>query len=291
MENTENYDCTNDVIEHRKRVIFWINFLAGDILKHRGNVHDASKLEQPEKDIFDEFTPKLKSLKFGSDEYKADLEKMGEGLKHHYKKNSHHPEFHKRGIDGMAIWDLVEMLADWMAATSVKNQPMDLDYLQGRFNLSPQLRNIITNTLWSADMEAINCKIPEEFQQISNFVSDKSFEKPEPKHHVVHCPECDHIFAFADGQGNLAGDQFNAGVERALNLIYTERVRQNGKWGEQNHDDYRWLAILTEEVGELAQAILEGEFGCPHAGTAKTELVHVAAVAAQWLECMERREK
>lgn len=79
-------------------------------------------------------------------------------------------------------------------------------------------------------------------------------------------------------------------MENVLNLIRAERERQNKKWGEQNHDDYRWLAILTEEVGELAQAILHDEFGGSHAGTAKTELVHVAAVAVQWLECMERRQ-
>ena len=79
-------------------------------------------------------------------------------------------------------------------------------------------------------------------------------------------------------------------MEDVLNQIRAERERQNKKWGEQNHDDYRWLAILTEEVGELAQAILHDEFGGSHAGTAKTELVHVAAVAVQWLECMERRQ-
>jgi len=79
-------------------------------------------------------------------------------------------------------------------------------------------------------------------------------------------------------------------MEDVLNLIRAERERQNKKWGEQNHDDYRWLAILTEEVGEAAQAILHDEFGGSHAGTAKTELVHVAAVAVQWLECMERRQ-
>lgn len=79
-------------------------------------------------------------------------------------------------------------------------------------------------------------------------------------------------------------------MENVLNLIRAERERQNKKWGEQNHDDYRWLAILTEEVGELAQAILHDEFGGSHAGTAKEELVHVAAVAVQWLECMERRQ-
>lgn len=78
-------------------------------------------------------------------------------------------------------------------------------------------------------------------------------------------------------------------LEPELDAIVQERVRQGLKWGEQNHDDKTWLAILTEEVGELAQAILHDEFGGRAAGTARTELVQVAAVAVQWLECMTRR--
>jgi NTP pyrophosphatase (non-canonical NTP hydrolase) len=78
--------------------------------------------------------------------------------------------------------------------------------------------------------------------------------------------------------------------DRALNEILKERKAQDAKWGEQNHDDKTWLAILVEEVGELAQAILHDEFGGRAAGTAREELVQVAAVAVQWLEVMGRRE-
>ena len=77
---------------------------------------------------------------------------------------------------------------------------------------------------------------------------------------------------------------------RVLNAIKEERLRQNKKFGEQNHDDYHWLAVLTEEVGELAQAILHDEFGDKAAGTAPAELIQVAAVAVQWLECIQRRK-
>ncbi|KKN66943.1 hypothetical protein LCGC14_0466230 [marine sediment metagenome] len=72
--------------------------------------------------------------------------------------------------------------------------------------------------------------------------------------------------------------------------IQKERQRQEDKWGQQNHDNYRWLAILTEEVGELSQSILHDEFGGRAAGMTRTELIHVAAVAVQWLECMLRNE-
>jgi hypothetical protein len=43
---------------------------------------------------------------------------MGDGLKHHYSHNRHHPEFFgEDGVDGMTLVDLIEMLADWKAAT------------------------------------------------------------------------------------------------------------------------------------------------------------------------------
>lgn len=170
----EVYDCTQDVLDHRRRVAFWIKWMTSDVLEGRALVHDESKLKSPEKEIFDEFTPKLKTLEFGSSEYEAALDKMSEGIKHHYKMNPHHPEHHRDGIDGMNIWDLIEMLADWMAAASVKDSRMDLDYLQKRFNLSPQLRSIIENTLYSADMETINNRVPVEFQQRMNFSQEKN---------------------------------------------------------------------------------------------------------------------
>lgn len=166
---SDKYDCTNDVLDHRRRVAFWLKYLTADVLERRAELHDESKLHPPEKEIFDEFTPKLKSLEFGSAEYKAALEKMGEGLKHHYQANPHHPEHYSKGVDGMTLWDLIEMIADWMAAASVKDKGIDVDYLVTRFNLSPQLVSIIVNTLWCADMDNINFRIPSEFSQKSNF--------------------------------------------------------------------------------------------------------------------------
>lgn len=164
------YDCTEDVKEHIGRVAFWLDWLAIGVLKTRAKVHDASKLLPPEKEIFDEYTPKLKEFNFGSEEYKVALEKMGEGLKHHYQENRHHPEHFENGIDGMCMWDLVEMLADWMAAASVKDSHIDMDYLQNRFNLSPQLRNIIENTLREADFDDATLHIPPQFYPIKTFI-------------------------------------------------------------------------------------------------------------------------
>ena len=66
-------------------------------------------------------------------------------------------------------------------------------------------------------------------------------------------------------------------------LISEERARQDRLWGDQSaRDRWLWLAILTEEVGEVAKAILEGK---PLRG----ELVQVAAVAVAALEALEKQ--
>ena len=101
-----------------------------------------------------------------------------------------------------------------------------------------------------------------------------------------------------------------------LNEIVAERLRQDNKWGEQNHpiarladdpvldvDAYRhtadgsreicdfefangrgdWGLILGEEV---AEALAEGAAG--NMEKCKAELIQVAAVAVAMIECIER---
>lgn len=63
--------------------------------------------------------------------------------------------------------------------------------------------------------------------------------------------------------------------------VAAERARQDAKWGVQRHDPARWHLILSEEVGEVAEAILKGG-----PVEAFEELVQVAAVAVAWLEHM-----
>jgi NTP pyrophosphatase (non-canonical NTP hydrolase) len=73
-----------------------------------------------------------------------------------------------------------------------------------------------------------------------------------------------------------------------LNDILLERAAQDAKWGEQNHEPETWMAILMEEVGELAQAVLHWRFGGPAAGDIRLEAVQVAAVALALIECHDR---
>jgi NTP pyrophosphatase (non-canonical NTP hydrolase) len=74
----------------------------------------------------------------------------------------------------------------------------------------------------------------------------------------------------------------------ALADVLRERKAQDAKWGEQNHDPFTYLAILVEEVGELAQAALHSRFGGHAASGLRTEAVHAAAVALALVECLDR---
>ena len=70
-----------------------------------------------------------------------------------------------------------------------------------------------------------------------------------------------------------------------FDIIEQECERQKTKWGEQNHDPFVWLAILTEEVGEAAQAILEQDWD-----QMRAELIQCAAVIISWLSSNSRKE-
>lgn len=79
---------------------------------------------------------------------------------------------------------------------------------------------------------------------------------------------------------------------RALADIADERRRQNEKWGQQDHDPTGWVAILVEEVGEVAK---ESTALLPPAdrfdiAAYRAEMVQVAAVAVQAIECLDRNE-
>jgi len=144
----EEYDSRADTLAHTRRVGQLLNEAAIELLK-RANKHDDTKLESPEKELFDEYTPKLKETTYGSDEYKEHLKGLKVALDHHYENNSHHPEHYDEGVNGFDLFDLVEMFFDWKAATE-RHADGDImksiEINKGRFNLDPQVVQILTNT-------------------------------------------------------------------------------------------------------------------------------------------------
>ena len=133
------------ISEVRKELLMVINNLAD-----RAQNHDASKMSDIEVDTFVEFTPKLKNSTYGSEEYKGFLEQMKPALDHHYANNSHHPEFRSNGILGMSLFDLIEMICDWRAATR-RHADGDIfksiEINQKRFGYGNELKQIFLNTV------------------------------------------------------------------------------------------------------------------------------------------------
>lgn len=92
-------------------------------------------------------------------------------------------------------------------------------------------------------------------------------------------------------------------MENVLNEVKAERMRQNAKWGEQNHHPIEWIAILTEEVGEASKEIVDWNFANgaidvkaipsyelqkERLNKYRTECIQIAAVAVQMVECLDR---
>lgn len=145
----EELETKIQTIDHIEMVRSLLQQVAIELLK-RGMQHDASKLEEPELNVFTENTKILSGLTYGSPEYTEQLKKMKPALDHHYSNNSHHPEHHKDGIDGMTLVDIVEMLFDWLAS-SKRHADGDvmksIDINAKRFGMSDQLVNIFKNTI------------------------------------------------------------------------------------------------------------------------------------------------
>lgn len=86
---------------------------------------------------------------------------------------------------------------------------------------------------------------------------------------------------------------FKEGNEMLSNVfdeIKQERIRQDAKWGEQNHSPNDWLMILGEEFGEVCKAALEAKFGKGTLREYRNELIQVAAVSIAMIECFDRND-
>lgn len=142
------YDSTADTLAHSRRVGELMGAPIVELVQ-RSTQHDLSKTRAPEKDGFDEHTPRLRSLTYGSPEYAESLAALQPALEHHYAHNRHHPQHFENGVDGMTLIDLIEMLADWKASTERVTDgdlARSLEINAERFGISPQLAAILHNT-------------------------------------------------------------------------------------------------------------------------------------------------
>jgi hypothetical protein len=142
-------DSTQETLDHIERVRDLISSVVAGLYK-RAHVHDASKLQEPEKSAFDTLSQKLKDVTYGSEEYRSALREIKPALQHHYAHNAHHPEHWENGILDMSLLDLIEMFADWKAATERMKDGGDLGRSlllnKDRFGIDDQLYYVLVNT-------------------------------------------------------------------------------------------------------------------------------------------------
>jgi hypothetical protein len=145
---------------------FWVTFYTVKFcIKNKGRgyrrwiikrsiFHDSSKYRWKEAKGFAVTIFDLKSSTYGSEEYKKLLAKLGPGLEHHYRYNSHHPEFWSLSLDGvegflkMGEWNKIEMVIDWRAATRRHkdgNIFKSLELNQKRFGYSDEEKDYLTS--------------------------------------------------------------------------------------------------------------------------------------------------
>lgn len=148
MNEVTKYNSEADTLKHQKRIMQLVNIATAELLK-KVALHDNSKLYEPEKEIFDEWTPKLKTSTIGTEEYENMKKEMKVALDHHYANNTHHPEHYENGIEGMDLLELFEMFFDWKAASERHldgNIYKSITVNKERFKMSDQLEHIFINT-------------------------------------------------------------------------------------------------------------------------------------------------
>ncbi|MFI4881402.1 MAG: DUF5662 family protein [Phycisphaerales bacterium JB064] len=138
-----------ETLAHKLRVAELLADVAGRLVQ-RAIHHDDSKFDEVEFPTFAAITPRLKGVTYGSDEYKATLAEFRPAIERHQKTNTHHPEFFgERGIAGMSLLDLMEMLCDWKAATE-RHDDGDLrrsiEINAQRFGYGEEISNLLTVT-------------------------------------------------------------------------------------------------------------------------------------------------
>lgn len=141
------HDSRPDTYAHRDAVRGLLMLCTRE-LEQRGHEHDASKLVSPEREAFDGLPHKLKDLEYGSPEYRAALQDPA--IKQHQQINDHHPEHHgDLGIYAMDLFQLTEMICDWIAAgrrTANGDIFKSIDMNAKRFKYDDALHGLLTRT-------------------------------------------------------------------------------------------------------------------------------------------------
>ncbi len=166
-------------LEHISKVRGLLQRAAVELLK-RGELHDGSKLEPPEREVFAEYSPRLSEVTFGSPQYFDYLHEMKSAIDHHYSSNRHHPQHFENGVEGMNLIDVLEMLLDWWASTKRHNDGDIVNSItvnSERFGISPQLAQILRNTVQDFSDEDLTSSLKPPVSSVCNL--DPGLHQPQ----------------------------------------------------------------------------------------------------------------
>ena len=150
------FDSREDTNRHIGLVQKSMNCFISNLCTRR-DIHDVSKLDEPEKSGIDKFRPILKQIGYGNAGYnELKLEAFG---RHHYEVNDHHVEHYENGIYGMTLNAFCEMFCDWYAAVQTNGPDDDIfkSIEMHKDMLGPLGVALFTNTaIWMKEQEKQN---------------------------------------------------------------------------------------------------------------------------------------
>lgn len=163
MELNEVSKTIVKILSHNLLVASYLGRLA-DLIKGRVLVHDSSKFSDDEFIGFVHINQIAREHEYGSPEYMKSIKETNT-VALHYSRNPHHPEHHPNGIDDMSLFDIIEMVADWKAASETYGQTSLEDALAThteRFGLRDEhlyLIRLIINALEQERGRAGLCRV------------------------------------------------------------------------------------------------------------------------------------
>lgn len=150
-------DVINGLITHTDNVKNVVNVIT-TMARLQAVSHDKDKM-----DTIDQWALFRKidatGYKFGTPEYTkfkellfAEYPGLADLVHKHTRDNRHHPEHFGNDLSKMNLVDLIEMVGDWYVASTTRksgNKTFEemMDFNAKRFNMDPQLKGIILNTL------------------------------------------------------------------------------------------------------------------------------------------------
>jgi len=73
-------------------------------------------------------------------------------------------------------------------------------------------------------------------------------------------------------------------IDELTAMVLTENSRQLNLWGVQDRTAFEWMCYLTEEVGEMAEAVSENQYRQGNCHDVVKEAIQVATLALKLAE-------